>query len=159
MHNYIYVHIRRSAQAMHYYYQHQLAIMAILDLHSASCYLLLVSLPNKLCIAISQPPARLLLVPKVIILVARKCTLVPIWAPQRQLDSPDIVSFLTHYLHGNNQVLLSWMRMVHIYIDNTCSTNYTMVWASEFAQQGYFKSFPIAGHTKFGPYLYSKLDF
>ena len=74
------------------------------------------------------------------------------------------VSYITDYLRGSIQVP-SWVRKVHIFMDNTCSTNknyYTMGWANEIVQQGYFDvlriSFLLAGHTKFAPdLLFSKV--
>lgn len=61
--------------------------------------------------------------------------------------------------------LPSWIRRVHLFLDNTCSTNknfYAMAWACEMVQQGKCDflriSFLIAGHTKFAPdVLFSKI--
>lgn len=75
------------------------------------------------------------------------------------------VSYLTHFLCESGEVP-SWVKKVHIYLDNTSSTNknyYMMGWANEMVQQGKFNfiriSFLIAGHTKFAPdFLFSKLS-
>ena len=71
------------------------------------------------------------------------------------------LSFLTHYIRA----LPSWVKRVHIFLDNTSSTNknfYTMAWAMELVQQDEIDflriSFLIAGHTKFSPdLLFSKI--
>ena len=76
-------------------------------------------------------------------------------------NTDNTVSYLTHYLSK----VPAWVRKVHIYLDNACSTNknqYTMGWASEMVQQGRFDvlriSFLIAGHSKFSPdLLFSKV--
>ena len=72
------------------------------------------------------------------------------------------VSYLTHFLCESGKVP-SWVRKVHIYLDNTSSTNkncYMMGWANEMVQQGKFEfiriSFLIADHTKFT--AFSKLS-
>lgn len=64
------------------------------------------------------------------------------------------VSYLSHYISQ----LPDWMRRIHLFLDNTCSTNkhwYAMAWAMEMVQQGKLDflrvSFLIAGHTKFSP--------
>ena len=66
------------------------------------------------------------------------------------------LSFLLHYIH----LLPSWVKCVHLFLDNTSSTNknfYTMAWAMELIQQDVLHfiriSFLIAGHTKFSPDL------
>ena len=74
------------------------------------------------------------------------------------------VSYLTHYLIESGAVP-SWVRRIHLYLDNACSTNknfHTLGWASELVQQDKFNffriSFMIAGHTKFAPdLLFSKI--
>ena len=71
------------------------------------------------------------------------------------------VSYITHYLG----TLPDWLRRIHLFLDNTCSTNknfYLMAWAMELVQQGKVDfmqiSFLIAGHTKFSPdLLFSKI--
>ena len=71
------------------------------------------------------------------------------------------VSYLYHYI----STLPGWIRRIHLFLDNTCSTNknfYTMAWAWELVQQGKVDflrvSFLIAGHTKFSPdLLFSKI--
>ena len=71
------------------------------------------------------------------------------------------ISYITHYL----DMLPNWIHRLHIFLDNTCSTNknfYTMAWACEMVQQGRCDfiriSFVIAGHTKFAPdLLFSKI--
>ena len=62
------------------------------------------------------------------------------------------ISLLTHYISA----LPSWIKRIHVFLDNTGSTNknaYFMGWAMEMVQQkllGYLRiSFLIAGHTKF----------
>ena len=45
------------------------------------------------------------------------------------------VSYITHYLG----TLPDWLRRIHLFLDNTCSTNknfYLMAWAMELVQQG-----------------------
>ena len=66
------------------------------------------------------------------------------------------ISFLTDYL----KKLPTWIRRVHIFLDNTSSTNkncFMMSWAYEMLQQKKVDflrlSFLIAGHTKFAPDL------
>lgn len=66
------------------------------------------------------------------------------------------VSYITHFLG----ILPGWIRRIHLFLDNTCSTNknfYTMAWACEMLQQGRCDflriSFLVAGHTKFSPDL------
>ena len=66
------------------------------------------------------------------------------------------ISYLTHYISR----LPSWIRRVHVFMDNTCATNknwYTMAWALEMVRQKRLEfiriSFLIAGHTKFSPDL------
>ena len=70
------------------------------------------------------------------------------------------VSYLTHYI----ATLPDWARRIHLFLDNTCSTNknfYFMAWASEMVQQekcDFIRvSFMIAAHTKFSPDLFSKI--
>lgn len=44
------------------------------------------------------------------------------------------LSFLTHYIRA----LLPWMKRVHLFLDDTCSTNknfYSIAWAMELIQQ------------------------
>lgn len=75
-----------------------------------------------------------------------------------------IVSYLTQYLQESRKIP-SWMKRLHIFMDNACSTNkkhLTLGWVSELIQQNDFDyiriSFSIAGHTKFGPdLLFSKI--
>ena len=62
------------------------------------------------------------------------------------------ISLLTHYIRA----LPSWIKRIHVFLDNTGSTNknaYFMGWAMEMVQQkilDYLRiSFLIAGHTKF----------
>ena len=57
-------------------------------------------------------------------------------------------------------LFLQWIRRVHLFLDNTSSTNknrYLMGWAYEMIQQkklSFFRiSFLVAGHTKFSPDL------
>lgn len=72
-----------------------------------------------------------------------------------------MVSYLTHYIAQ----LPKWICRLHLFLDNTCTTNknwYTMAWASEMVQQGRLDfiriCFLIAGHTKFTPdILFSKI--
>ena len=66
------------------------------------------------------------------------------------------ISYLTHYISQ----LPSWIRRIHVFMDNTCATNknwYTMAWAMEMVRQKRLDfiriSFLIAGHTKFSPDL------
>ena len=71
------------------------------------------------------------------------------------------VSYLTHLVTE----LPPWIRRLHLFLDNTCSTNKnwnTMAWASEMVQHGKLDFirilFLIAGHTKFTPdLLFSKI--
>lgn len=71
------------------------------------------------------------------------------------------ISYLTDYLSK----LPGWNRRIHIFLDNTCSTNknfYLMSWAYEMIQQSRLRflriSFLLAGHTKFSPdLLFSKV--
>ena len=65
------------------------------------------------------------------------------------------ISLLTHYIR-NNSTLPSWIKRIHIFLDNTGSTNknaFFMGWAMEMVQHNildYLRiSFLIAGHTKF----------
>ena len=65
------------------------------------------------------------------------------------------ISFLTHYFR-NSSVMPSWIKCIHVLLDNTDSTNknaFFMGWAMEIVQHGvldYLRiSFLIAGHTKF----------
>lgn len=65
------------------------------------------------------------------------------------------ISYLIHYIHHSGHVP-SWIKRVHIFLDNTGSTNknaYFMSWAMEHVQQQYLEylrvSFMIVGHTKF----------
>ena len=67
-----------------------------------------------------------------------------------------MVSYLTHFLG----VLPGWVRRIHLFLDNMCSTNknfYAMAWAYKMHQQGRCDflriSFLMAGHTKFSPDL------
>ena len=70
-------------------------------------------------------------------------------------------SFLGHYV----STLPTWIRRIHLFLDNTSSTNknfYTMAWAMEMVQQDKLAfvriSFLIAGYTKFSPdLLFSKI--
>ena len=62
------------------------------------------------------------------------------------------ISYLTNYISK----LPEWIQRVHLFLDNTCSTNknyYLMSWAHEMVQQQklqFFRvSFLLAGHTKF----------
>ena len=74
------------------------------------------------------------------------------------------LSFIFHYITTQGK-LPSWIRRVHLFMDNTVSTNkncYTMSWALEMVQQNVLDlvrvSFMIAGHTKFHPdLLFSKI--
>ena len=66
------------------------------------------------------------------------------------------ISYTTHYISS----LPGWIRHVHLFLDNTCSTNknvYMMDWAWEMVSQDrldlFRVSFLIAGHTKFSPDL------
>ncbi len=66
------------------------------------------------------------------------------------------ISYLWDYISK----LPTWLRRVHLFLDNTSSTNkncYLMAWAYEMIQQGRLSflrvSFLIAGHTKFSPDL------
>jgi len=69
------------------------------------------------------------------------------------------------YLSNFFLKLPDWVRRIHLFLDNTSSTNkncYLMASASELIQQGklsFFRvSFLIAGHTKFAPdLLFSKI--
>ena len=71
------------------------------------------------------------------------------------------ISYTTQYISK----LPDWVCRVHLFLDNTCSTNknfYLMGWAWEMVQQkrlDLFRiSFLIAGHTIFGPdLLFSKI--
>ena len=71
------------------------------------------------------------------------------------------VSYLTDYISK----LPEWSRRVHLFLDNTCSTNknyFLMSWPYEMVQQdllSFFRvSFLLAGHTKFSPdLLFSKV--
>ena len=71
------------------------------------------------------------------------------------------ISYLTDYISR----LPSWVKRVHLFLDNTASTNknyFLMGWAYEMVQQQrvhFFRiSFLIAGHTKFSPdLLFSKI--
>ncbi len=71
------------------------------------------------------------------------------------------VSYLTDYFSK----LPRWIHRVHLFLDNTSSTNkncYAMGWAYEMIQQNKLTflriSFLIAGHTKFSPdLLFSKI--
>ena len=75
------------------------------------------------------------------------------------------LSYMTHYLNKMAD-LPAWVRRIHIFLDNTVSTNknrYTMSWASEMVQQDMFEfiriSFMIAGHTKFAPdHLFARIS-
>lgn len=65
------------------------------------------------------------------------------------------ISYLINYIHQSERVP-SWIKRVHIFLDNTVSTNknaYFMSWAMEHVQQQHLEylrvSFMIAGHTKF----------
>ena len=66
-------------------------------------------------------------------------------------------SYLLHYLKSSGK-FLSWVRRVHIFMDNAGSTNknqFMMAATLEVLQQNildYFRiSFMVAGHTKFVP--------
>ena len=69
------------------------------------------------------------------------------------------------YLYGYLSKLPSWISRVHLFLDNTSSTNkncYFMAWAYEMIQQEKLSflrvSFLLAGHTKFSPdLLFSKI--
>jgi len=71
------------------------------------------------------------------------------------------ISYLTNYISH----LPPWVRRVHLFLDNTSSTNknyYMMSWAYEMVQHKRVDflriSFLIAGHTKFSPHLiFSKI--
>lgn len=71
------------------------------------------------------------------------------------------ILYLTDYISK----LPEWIQRVHLFLDNTCSTNknyYLMSWAYEMVQQQrlqFFRvSFLLAGHTKFSPdLLFSKI--
>ena len=71
------------------------------------------------------------------------------------------ISYLTDHISK----LPEWIRHVHLFLDNTCSTNknyYLMSWAYEMVRQlklqFLHESFLLAGHTKFLPdLLFSKL--
>lgn len=71
------------------------------------------------------------------------------------------ISYLNHYISK----LPAWVQRVHIFLDNTASTNknfFMMSWAAELVQQKKLHlirlSFLIAGHTKFSPdLLFSKI--
>ena len=71
------------------------------------------------------------------------------------------ISYLTDFISK----LPDWIQRVHIFLDNTCSTNknyYLMSWAYEIVQQRKLQllrvSFLLAGHTKFSPdILFSKI--
>ena len=71
------------------------------------------------------------------------------------------VSYLLDWIYK----LPEWVKRVHIFLDNTSSTNkncYLMAWACELIQQQKVSflrvSFLIAGHTKFSPdQLFSKI--
>jgi len=71
------------------------------------------------------------------------------------------VSYLSHYITA----LPAWVRHIHVFLGNTCSTNknwYSMEWVMEMIQQKKLDhirvSFMIAGHTKFAPdLLFSKI--
>ena len=65
------------------------------------------------------------------------------------------ISFLTHYFR-NSSVMLSWIKRIHVFLDNIGSTNKNAIfmgWAMEMVQHGILDylwiSFLIAGHTKF----------
>ena len=66
-------------------------------------------------------------------------------------NSDHTISYLNHYLSE----IPSWIKRVHIFLDNAGSTNknmYTMAWAMEMAHYKFDIvriSFMIAGHTKF----------
>lgn len=71
------------------------------------------------------------------------------------------ISYITHYLRS----LPDWIRRIHIFLDNTCSTNknsYMMGWACETVRQDRIDfiriSFMVAGHRKFSPdFLFSQV--
>ena len=71
------------------------------------------------------------------------------------------VSYTTHYISE----LPDWIRRIHIFMDNTSSTNknrFMMAWALEMISQKKLDflriSFLIAGHTKFSPdILFAKI--
>ena len=65
------------------------------------------------------------------------------------------VSYIFHFLQNS---MPSWIRRVHVFLDNACSTNknaFLMAWAMELIQQNKADflrvSFMVAGHTKFEP--------
>ncbi len=70
------------------------------------------------------------------------------------------------YLNDYFEKLPQWMNRVHLFLDNTSSTNkncYLMAWAYEMVQQEKLSflrvSFLLAGHTKFSPdLLFSKIS-
>ena len=72
------------------------------------------------------------------------------------------VSYISDYL---SKLPHHWIKRVHIFLDNTSSTNknsFLMGWAHEMVSQGKFSfiriSFLIAGHTKISPdLLFSKI--
>ena len=98
--------------------------------------------------------------------------LVPFWGFSPQPGSTSYLQKLTHDVYsivneatGVSAVyLLDKSRCVHLFLDNTCSTNknfYLIGWAWKMVLQGvldFFRaSFLIAGHTKFRPdMLFSK---
>ena len=65
------------------------------------------------------------------------------------------VSYLTHFMKN---CFPMWLKRVHLFLDNACSTNknaFLMSWAVELVQQGVMDfirvSFMVVGHTKFEP--------
>ena len=88
----------------------------------------------------------------------RKCLLCTFFDERVGPKNTDhTTSYLTDYLAK----LPSWISRVHLFLDNTSSTNkncYLMAWAYEMIQHErlsfFFRvSFLIAGHTKFSPDL------
>ena len=66
------------------------------------------------------------------------------------------ISYLTDYISK----LPGWIQCVHLFVDNTCSTNknyYLMSWPLKWCIKGSYSffriSFLLAGHTKFSPDL------
>ena len=78
---------------------------------------------------------------------------------------PKNTDHTTSYLTDFISKLPSWVRRIHLFLDNTASTkknSYLMGWAYEMVQHkrsDYIRlSFLIAGHTKFSPdLLFSKI--
>ena len=73
-------------------------------------------------------------------------------------NTDHMISYTMHYI--SNLPDPDWVRRVHLFLDNTCSTNknyYSMGWAQEMVQQGQLDFFRVSslitGHTKFSPDL------